>query len=240
MESFKAIFFEELDSTNRFAMTNIADLEDKTVIFAAKQTDGYGRFKRKWVSDNANNLYCSIVLKPSQRSPVANLTQYMSVIICEALETYGVNAEIKWPNDVLVNNKKIAGILSEASVRGKTLKGLVLGVGVNLNFSSYDLEKIDQPATALNLEIDKLIDVREFSDKLIEAFFKEYGSFMESGFEYIKHRYISRCSFLGKEISVKNFDTQQSGIASAINDDGTLLLETANKYQTIRIGDLQF
>ncbi len=242
MDDYKEIWFEQLSSTNEYSMTNIANLEDKNIVIAETQNDGYGRFKRKWVSDKPDNLYASIILKPAcelnENLPISNITQYMSVIICEILAEYNIKAEIKWPNDVLVDGKKIAGLLSEASIQGNQLKGFVLGVGINLNLEKSDIEEIDQPATSLNLETGNNTDKNEFSQKLFKAFFAEYDNFIKSGFEFIKNRYISRCSFIGKEIFIKNLDTQQKGIAKSINNDGSLLLQENNNQSTIRIGDL--
>lgn len=110
MPKYRIIYFNELESTNKYALENILQLDDKTIIRAKTQTNGYGRFKRKWISDDYDNLYFSIVLKPSENIdntlPLPNLTQYMSVIIAELIEQYGLIPEIKWPNDVKINHKK--------------------------------------------------------------------------------------------------------------------------------------
>lgn len=236
--------FEELDSTNDFAMQNIDGIEDWTVVIADRQTNGHGRFNRKWLSENCENLYATIVLKPKKSmadlSYLSNLTQYMSVVLCEVLESYGINPQIKWPNDVLVNGKKIAGLLASSAVSGDTLKGFVLGLGVNLNLEQEDVYLIDQPATSLNLESGKNIDKKEFSKQLFSKFFDGLKNFEIKGFELIKNRYVERCFFMGKEIEIKNIDNIQRGVARKINDDGSLLFENVNngRSETVRIGDL--
>lgn len=236
--------FEELESTNDFAMQNIDNIEDRTVIVADRQTNGHGRFNRKWVSENSENLYATIVLKPNKSiaelSYLSNLTQYMSVVLCEVLESYGVNPQVKWPNDVLVNGKKISGLLASSAVSGDTLKGFVLGLGVNLNLTREDVELIDQPATSLNLETGKRIDKKDFSRQLFSKFFDSLETFENKGFELIKNSYVERCFFVGKEIEIKNINNIQRGIARRINDDGSLLFENVNngRSETVRIGDL--
>lgn len=233
---------KEVNSTNSYAMKGIADFEDKTVIIADKQTDGHGRFNRKWISDIPENLYMSIVLKPSNKLskdlPIANLTQYLSVVIIDTLEDYGIDAAIKWPNDVLVDGKKISGILCESSVKGDKLNGVVLGAGINLNLEKNILAQIDQPATALNLELGRAVDKKEFSDKLLKNFFECYDEFMAQGFNYIKDKYTKRCGFIGKEVTVKNPGNIQTGIAEKINEDGSLLLKTKDEESIIMIGDI--
>jgi len=150
-------------------MENLSNLPDKQVIVAGKQTHGRGRFDRKWISDKEGNVYLSIVLK---NTPLTNLTPFMAEAVCKVLENYDVKAIIKEPNDVMVDGKKIAGILSQSSTRGNILNGMVIGAGVNLNLNEDDLEKIDQPATSLNLLIGKSIDRDVFIEKLLNEFFK--------------------------------------------------------------------
>ncbi len=236
----KEIFLEEVDSTNLYGKSNLDALDDRTVIHALSQTSGRGRFTRAWKNLGAGNLFLSFVLKPSNdfRSVYSNLTQYLSVVLCNILESYGITPQIKWPNDVLVNNKKIAGILSETVMQGQLFRGLVLGIGVNLNATFDLLGEIDKPATALNLEIGRNVDVFEFKNYLVSEFFAEYDKFLETGFEYIKSKYISRADFLDKEICVQIFDKKSKGIARSITDNGELVLDSKGKNVVLTIGDI--
>ena len=242
MPQYRIIYFNKLESTNKYALDNILQLDDKTIIRARTQTNGYGRFKRKWISDDYDNLYFSIVLKPSENLdntlPLPNLTQYMSVIIAELIEKYGLTPEIKWPNDVKINRKKVSGILSETSIRGNKLNGIVIGVGINLNTKRDVLSKIDQPATSISLELKKETDTDIFLRSLLNAFFDEYDTFMENGFNLIKERYTSKCTFLGKEILIKNFDKEQRATAAQINNDGSLLIDDKGHKSVVLVGDI--
>ena len=123
------IYLSEVDSTNLYAKSNLENLADKSIIHAAIQTAGRGRLQRTWVNLGEGNLFMSFVLKPSNsfNEIYSNLTQYLSVVLCYVLEEYGLKPQIKWPNDVLINGKKIAGILSETVMQGSNFKGLVLG-----------------------------------------------------------------------------------------------------------------
>ena len=148
------LFLNIVDSTNKYAKEHLNELEDKTIIYANSQTAGRGRMQRKWNSNTGDNVYASIVLKPSTelKEVYSNLTQYLSLTLTEVFEQYNVLPTIKWPNDVRINGKKISGILAESVIEKNELKGIILGFGVNLNCKKEDLDKIDQPATSLNLE----------------------------------------------------------------------------------------
>lgn len=235
------ITLENIDSTNVYAKNNLEILEDKSVIMALRQTSGRGRLTRSWVDLGEGNLFLSFVLKPSEvfKDSYSNLTQYLSVILCKIFEEYGLHPQIKWPNDVLIDGKKISGILSETVMQGNNFKGLVLGIGVNLNAKQSDIDEIpDKIATALNLVLGKFIDLNIFANKLITKFFENYDQFLLKGFDYIKSEYISRVSFIGKEICVKGFNDSISGIARSINDCGELIIESGGKEVTLTIGDI--
>lgn len=240
-EKFNIIELEKVDSTNLYAKSNLAELADRDVVCADVQTCGRGRFERAWVDLGSGNIFMSVVLKPSNEfKPVyANLTQYFSVVLCEIFEEYGLKPQIKWPNDVLIDGKKIAGILSESVMQGHNFKGFILGAGINLNAKSEDLKQItDNEVTALNLEIGQTINKNIFLDKLINKFFENYNNFLQNGFNMIKNDYIKRTCFLGKEISVKGFNNTISGLAKSINSAGELVLEKDGNDITVTIGDI--
>ena len=259
-EKMNIIRLAEIDSTNIYAKMNLAEYEDRTVICADKQTNGHGRFDRVWVDLGSENVFMSIVLKPSGSfQPVfTNITQYFSVVLAELLEEYGLDAQIKWPNDVLIDGKKIAGILCETVIQGSNFKGLVLGAGINLNASQEDVLRIkDKDATALNLEIcnklsssadlSNLISYREdgccvdkkvFLDKLLNKFFENYDEFLQEGFMMIKDKYVKKACFLNKEISVQVFNDKKTGFAKQITDFGELVLENDNREFILTMGDI--
>jgi len=167
------IYFDELASTNAYAKENIDSLTDGTVICAKRQNAGHGQFGREWVDLGEGNLFASIVLKPSDmfKDEYSGLTLYAAQTLCKVLENYGLKPEIKLPNDILINKKKVAGVLCETVSRGGKIKGLVLGVGVNLNANPADLLKIPgQPATALNIELNKTVNCNEFLNEFISRF----------------------------------------------------------------------
>ncbi len=234
-------YLEEIDSTNKYAKEHIQNLSDKTVVYTFNQTNGRGRLERKWSYLGKDNIYASVVLKPSEemREVYSNLTQYLCVVLAQTFEEYGVEPKIKWPNDIQINSKKISGILAEGVIEKGKLEGLVLGFGINLNTKKELLDKINQPATSLNIETGEDIDKEIFLKKLLAKFCLMYDKFIETGFLLIKEEYLKRAGFLNKEISVKVFDRTVSGIAKDITDNGALrLIDKQNKEHILLIGDI--
>lgn len=239
------IFYEKMDSTNTYSKKNMDFLQDRSLVSTNLQTDGHGRFERKWVDLGAENIYMSFVLKPSDKIlPVhANLTQYLSVVLCKQLYSMGLSPQIKWPNDVLLNGKKVCGILAESVIKGGLLKGIALGIGVNLNASAESLGKIDRPATSVNIELGQSVNKLEFRQKLADMFFADYDEFLSTGFEFIRSDY-ERLSFLqkqndGHEIKVAVFNRIKQGLFEGFDDNGNLLLlNTEGKVKTINMGEI--
>ena len=234
-------YLEEIDSTNKYAKEHIKELADKTVVYTFNQTNGRGRMDRKWNYLGEDNLYMSIVLKPSDtmKEVYSNLTQYLCVVLCKVFEEYGVKPTIKWPNDIKINDKKISGILAEGCINNGKLEGIVLGVGINLNAKIENLSKINQAATSLNIEIRREIDKKIFLKKLLDKFCLRYDIFIEEGFQLIRKDYIRRANFLNKEVTVKVFDKEISGIAKDVTKDGALkLADRNNNEHVLLMGDI--
>lgn len=237
----KLIHLDEIDSTNEYVKKNINILDDMTAVYASRQTGGHGRLGRKWVDTGSDNLYMTIVLKPfADLNPIyANFTQYLSVILSMLLEEeYCLDAQIKWPNDVLVNGKKIAGILAEGTSQSGKFQGLALGIGVNINTPKDIIKKIDKPATSIYCETGEKIDKQIFIEKLLSKFCLLYDNFIRNGFLSVKDFYTERAFFLGTEITVNVLGTLHRGIAENITDNGSLILNENNKKNVYFIGDI--
>lgn len=228
MSRFRIYEFAELDSTNRYACSHLRTLADGDIIHAMVQHAGRGRWERKWISDQPGNLCLSLVLKPEgvpAQLPLAGLAQLLALSTCRVLEAHGQTPMLKWPNDILVNGRKIAGILAESVVQGSKFLGLVLGIGVNLNLKPAALAKIDQPATALNQLVGHAVDVDDFREELLTDFFAHRSHFLRTGFPLIAAEYRRRCPFLGQAITVSSPQEQVSGIARDLTPTGELELE---------------
>ena len=235
------IEFDTINSTNTYGLENFETLQDKTVITSLVQTKGRGRFERIWISKNPENIYLSIILKPQKKDYLSNLTQYMSVCCAKVIETYNIKAQIKYPNDVLVEDKKICGILCESVLKHNIIQGVVLGIGVNLNMSESAIKSIDRPAVSLNLVTGYDIDRTRFLNLLLQEFFKNYENVIQKGFSFFKNAYISRNNFLGRDIFIqkRDGDIKEKYFAHKIDDNGNLVVKTQSGNEKIILsGDL--
>lgn len=233
-KDFNILELDTVHSTNDWVRENLDGLVDRTAVTANTQTKGRGRFDRTWVSNNSDNIYLSLFLKPSEQ--FKNITQYTGLVVAKVLEDYGLDAKIKWPNDILIDGKKICGILCESIFLGEKLKGLIVGVGINLNNNNKELQTIDKPATSMFLELNKKIDKKSFLNTLLKEFFLYYDIFIEKGFNFIKNDYESRTDFLKKRISIDGV----KGFVQSINDEGELIFIDENqKERRIITGEIE-
>lgn len=236
------IYLEEVDSTNKWAKEHVEELSDKSIVYTYKQTNGRGRLDRTWNYVGEDNLYVSIVLKPSDcmHEVYSNLTQLLCLVLAKTFEEYCVEPKIKWPNDIKVNGKKISGILAEGVISvDLKLLGIVLGFGVNLNTEKADMDNISQAATSLNIEIGKHVDKENFLKSVLDKFFLLYNNFIEEGFLLIREDYKKRAEFLNKQLSVKVFDKIYEGVAVDVAENGALkLIDDKNKEHILLIGDI--
>ena len=234
------VYLEEVDSTNKWAKENLKELKQMTVVYTYKQTAGRGRLERKWNYNGDGNIYASIVIKFGEpmKEIYSNLTQYLSLVIAEVLDEYKVHSTIKWPNDVKVDGKKIAGILAEA-VTGKQETGIILGFGVNLNCGKADIEKIDKPATSLNLVTGMEVDKEDFLQRVLDKFCLGYDRFIGEGFQSIRENYKERSEFLNHEVTVQVFDRVVRGIAKDVTENGALkIVDNEGIMQILYMGDI--
>ena len=230
----KILRFDQLDSTNAYAKRNCSLIVDQSIIVAKTQTAGRGRLSRTWLSE-PGGLYFSVVLKPTQTDFLPNLTQLMALAVCQTLHTLNVPAQLKWPNDVLVNGQKICGILSEAVTSANGFEALVLGVGINV--SQKDLSRAGQPAVSLSM-----LGLQQSEGKILDAalehFFAQYETVLQNGFSAIRAAYLKHFPYIGKEVKIQNGPTPARGTVETISPEGKLVLHTPEGQTIISIGDM--
>lgn len=225
----KIHYLSEVDSTNLYAR-NLAEkggLEGEIVI-AESQTRGKGRMGRSWVSPPRLNLYLSVILRPKLPPLHApQITLMSAVALAETVQSFSPSPpEIKWPNDILVEGKKLAGILTESSCNSEKILFVVLGIGVNVNFPPEEMpESIRDTATSLMALSGAPVDRTALTLQLIQNLDRCYGDLEDRGFPFIAERWGSFFRLGGRRVRVEMVDQIILGKAMGIDGDGALVLE---------------
>lgn len=220
--------FETIDSTNTWAKKHVQEFQPDalTVITASTQTAGRGRFKRVWVSPKGVNIYATFCLFVDiQRSDIGHLPQLLALVTAELLENLGFSPALKWPNDVLIKNKKIAGILCETVTEGEK-RAVICGIGLNVNMPEEICRKIDRPATSLLIEGQGNYKVDDLLEALIQRFHVSLSCFLDHGFssffeDFKKRSYLK----LGDLVTFQDFQGPVEATFQTLNSDGSVTLK---------------
>jgi BirA family transcriptional regulator, biotin operon repressor / biotin---[acetyl-CoA-carboxylase] ligase len=226
-------FFTTLDSTNTYA-TRLAreGAREGTAVIADSQSGGKGRLGRSWVSPSGVNLYLSVILRPPvPPATVPQLNLLAAVAVAETIvRVSGLTPAIKWPNDVLVEGKKVCGILAEMQTEAGALRSVVLGIGVNLNaqLSAFPQELHDK-ASSLFLCGGRLIDRSAFAAALLTHLEKLYVLWLEKGFLALRPAWEHYAAWMiGTQITVAAPEGTLAGTVVGLDSDGALLLQAGD------------
>ncbi|CQR46672.1 Bifunctional ligase/repressor BirA [Paraliobacillus sp. PM-2] len=226
----KSIYFhEKIDSTqtkaNQLAQSGC---EHGTVVLADRQEAGRGRMNRTWYSDHNDGIWMSIVLRPTVLpSQAAQFTLLMGTVLADVLtEKTGLSIKIKWPNDLFINDKKIAGILTEMQAEQDQIHYLVIGIGINVNQTTQQFDTaIRQKATSLREAAAQSFSKRDLIQSILHAFEIQYEQYNETGFSEIKKRWEKRGYKMNQHVTYQSGNTRSEGIIRGIGQDGALLLQ---------------
>ncbi len=238
----RTIHFEETtESTNALAMSLANDgAQHGDVVIADQQTSGRGRRGRRWESPAHKNLYCSVILRPDlPKARAGELTLVAAVALADTLRESGVDAQIKWPNDVLANGKKLAGVLCElSSADDETV--VVMGLGVNLNAEPADFsDEVRALATSVRVERKQVVSRPLFTAALFSKLEDWLDVHANEGFEAIRRAWKERATTIGQEVLVRTDSKETRGVALDLDETGALLLKTATGTERIVAGDVE-
>lgn len=225
----RRVFLATTGSTNADAFRLAEEgAGEGTVVLADCQTGGKGRRGREWASPAGVNLYCSLVLRPSIMPWEApRMTSLSAVAVARAIEKCScLSPSIKWPNDVLIDGRKVAGLLNEMSAETDGVNFIVLGIGVNLNMTAAQFPPdLRHPATSLMLAGGGKIDRPAFAAALLNEFEVIYRVFLNQGFAPIREEWERRCSAAGRQVAVSEGGVELlRGAFDGIDNDGALLV----------------
>ena len=222
----RVIYHPTLTSTMDVAKREVQQgATEGTVIIAEEQTAGRGRIKRPWLSPKGS-IALSIILYPSL-AYLPSLIMVASLAAVHCIEKVtGLRAQIKWPNDVLVNNKKVCGILIESNVRGNTVDYAIIGIGINVNLRLSDLPEISPMPTSLSHELGRDVSRLDMIRCLLAETERLYLTLPSGDSVYQEWR--DNLVTLGKKVEVRSGETTRKGIAETVASDGSLLLRQSN------------
>lgn len=221
-------FREEVDSTNDWAKREVKQgAPSGSVYLADSQTKGKGRAGRVWENPKGSGLVMSLLLKPEmppEKAPM--MTLIMGLSACMAIRRLtGLEAQIKWPNDVVINSKKTTGILTEMGMTDGKIGYVVVGIGINLNMEEFP-EEIQEKATSLKLECGQNVDRDRIAQMLLWFFEQYYETFMETfTLDFLKETYNNVLVNKNREVVIQEKTEKYTGICRGINEKGELLVE---------------
>jgi BirA family transcriptional regulator, biotin operon repressor / biotin---[acetyl-CoA-carboxylase] ligase len=241
--STRILHHESIDSTNRVLKElALKGSPEGTLVLAEEQTAGRGRRGRTWVSPAGSNLLFSILLRPSPMDPgkVFTLTMILALVTAEVLRrATGLSVLIKWPNDLYLGGKKLAGILTEFSMRDTTVDYVILGTGINLNWHPPVEEGIRHPATSLLAETGKRFSRNELLLGILRGLEVSYGEVLRGEIDGYYRRWNELSLILGRQVTIESESEIIEGKALRIDETGALILEEPNgSKRKILCGDV--
>jgi BirA family biotin operon repressor/biotin-[acetyl-CoA-carboxylase] ligase len=234
-------YYDTVGSTNDEALVWAAQgAPDFSLVVADEQTKGRGRFNRMWFTPPQSALAMSLILRPteSERAHPPRTTGLLALSLTDSLRKLGLNPEIKWPNDVLLNGHKVAGILVESTWMGEELDAMILGMGVNVRKASVPPD--DQllfPATSIETELNRHL---ERADLLRDLLLRVLNWRLKLGMEAFIAAWEERLAFRGKQVQVEGGDGDPIvGELLGLNPDGSIRLRIENdNFVTVRFGEV--
>ena len=222
----RVIYYPRLTSTMDVAKREAQQgAAEGTIVVADEQTVGKGRLKRGWLSPEGN-IALSIILYPSLPY-LPFLIMLASLAVVHSIEAVtGLKSQVKWPNDILINGRKVCGILIESEVRGDMVEYVIMGIGVNVNLRLSGFPEILSIATSLCDELGREVSRLSLIQRLLVEIERLYLSLPAGGAVYQEWR--DRLVMLGKRVRIKSGKTVYKGIAESVASDGSLLLRQSD------------
>ncbi|MCB0747697.1 MAG: biotin--[acetyl-CoA-carboxylase] ligase [Ignavibacteriae bacterium] len=232
------LYSEEVDSTNSYLLNDKKKLENGTVLLSEFQSAGKGRLSRSWYSNKLQNLTFSILLneKLDKLNP-NHINLAASLAVSHSIENlYQLKTDLKWPNDVLIKNKKVSGILLESNSSGSKLDSIVIGIGLNANQHRFEGEYRIQP-TSLKFEVKREISRERLLSEVLNNF-EEILYGLKSNTKKMLDDWRDKCRMIGEHISIEINGELKGGIFYDIDANGFMILKDGDKLEKITNGDI--
>ena len=227
----KSFFFDSLDSTNKMAQTLATDGESEgTLVVSREQKEGLGRLNRTWISPDGG-LWFSLILRPKfEPSYAPKITLMAGLAVAKTLsETLGLDAKIKWPNDILIAGKKACGILTEMRTSAAEINYIILGIGLNANFEVKELPReFSTKSTTLKQELGKDVDLTELLLNILDEVEHNYKLLQLGKSSEILNLWRKYSDTLGKNVRITTNQDSFEGLAIDVDETGALLIKNKN------------
>jgi BirA family biotin operon repressor/biotin-[acetyl-CoA-carboxylase] ligase len=235
--------FERTTSTNDVIEKLARDgVKEGAVVFAESQTKGRGRLGREWISPERKGLWFSVLLRPDLRpQETTQLTVASATALRRAIQAEtGLRPEIKWPNDIVIGGKKVAGILTELSAELDRVRHVILGIGVDVNLGASDFPpELRKPATSLKIESGREISRAELATTILRELDADYARICGGSFAEVADEWQAHCKTIGRQVTIQIGERRMRGQAESLDDDGALLLRTDHgRLERITGGDV--
>lgn len=240
MIGFKIIDYQEVSSTNEVLKELFREgrADEGTVILADFQTEGKGRGNNSWISDPEANLLISLLLKPDLKaSSHFMLTEFVSLSIIEALSKFDTEAKIKWPNDIYLQGKKLAGILIENVIANSRITSSIVGIGLNLNQKNFP-EDLPNPVS-LNSLREEPVQRSKLLEVILAGIQVRFEQVIENDFQALHKAYLGHIYLLGKKIVYRLNNQDKMGVLADIKPGGEIVIEDdQGKSQEYLFGEI--
>jgi len=235
-------YFDSLASTNTTARElALAGTPEGVVVIAEAQTRGRGRLGRSWVSPPYRNLYLSVLLRPPLPPAAApQIALVAGLSAARAIAAFGATAQVKWPNDVLVDGRKVAGILTEMESDGDRIAAVILGIGINVNLALDEFpEELRDKAGSVAAALGHSVARHELADRLLSALERDYDLFCMQGFAALRDDWNRLSCLSGRSVEIADGTRRVAGAVIGLDADGSLLLRAADGTQvSVLAGDV--
>jgi BirA family biotin operon repressor/biotin-[acetyl-CoA-carboxylase] ligase len=232
-----------LGSTNSLAKELAGRGEPEgTLVITDRQTEGRGRLGRQWHSPAGVNLLFSVLFRPPfSMDRVFSLTMLVAASLVDAIRAMsGLNTLIKWPNDIYCQGKKVAGILTEFSTRGRAIEYVVVGTGLNVNWDLRDQPELEQSATSLMNELGYAVSRVTLLSNLLELLEKKYGLLLAGKDDLIRDQWNRHSMVTGRDVLIDPEGERKKARVAGIDRNGALLIEEeGGKTSSVVCGDVQ-
>lgn len=236
----RLLFKEEVESTNEEGKRQaVKENCDRLLVTCNYQSKGKGRIGRSWVAEKNRGVYMSFVLKPDiMPQEISQITLVAGIAVMKAINSLtGLKTKIKWPNDIIINGKKLVGILSEMSAEMEKINYVVVGIGINVNEDEFEGE-LKEKATSIYIETKRRFKRSDVINSVAEEFNLCYDKFLEKGFSAFVEEYNESCANVGMRVKTVGGREEIKGRAMGVNEKGELVIDDEGEMKTVIGGEV--